>query len=406
MGGLRIGIVVDRIMPYYIGGYERRYWELARRLAKNNEVHVFTSCPQSETIDEVNIHKVAPPKPYFNDKGYRILHQDLGFTFRYLSKFEKMDVLDCNATPFIHLPLMTLAAKYKKTKIAVTVHEVLQKTVNTYLQYRYQNSIERKLIPVMSGIGSRVIKASLTLPKPDLTIAVSETTKLMLENIGLNRVSLIPNGVNGTTLTNSNNNNNDVNHKPETDIVYIGRLSPEKRIEDLLESLRHLKNQYGINSKAKIVGNGPLQKNLAKTADKLGLTDSVQFTGQLSEQKLQDTLRTSKIFVLPSAREGFSIATAEAMANGLPVIMAIPPVPEEAGGALNLIDNGINGLTYPLGNTTELADKIMTLLKDNKLCTDLGHASRQKASRFNWDNIAEKYEETLTKLVENKLDEN
>ncbi|MCL4435524.1 MAG: glycosyltransferase family 4 protein [Thaumarchaeota archaeon] len=397
MGGLNIGIVVDRVMPYYIGGYERRYWELARRLAENNEVHIFTSCPQSETIEQVNIHKVAAPKPYFNDKGYRILHQDLGFTLRYLSKFEKMDVIDCNATPFIHLPLMTLAAKYKRTKIAVTVHEVLQKTVNTYLYYRYQNPVQRKLIPVMSSIGSRIIKASLTHPKPDLTIAVSETTKQMLENIGLNHVSLIPNGVNATNLAKS------IKEDAETDVVFIGRLSPEKRVEDLLESLRYLKQQYGVISKSKIVGNGPLQKKLAAKADMLGVSDYVQFTGQLSEQELQNTLKTSRIFVLPSAREGFSIATAEAMANGLPVIMAVPPVPEEAGGALNLIDNGANGLTYPLGNIAELADRIMTLLKDDKLRSNLGTASHQKAAQFNWDNIAKTYEETLTKIVEGRL---
>ncbi len=397
MSGLKIGIVVDRVMPHYIGGYERRYWELARRLAKNNEVHIFTSCEKSEIIENIYFHKILPKIPYFNEKGYRIMNQDFYFTLNYLSKFQKLDVIDCNATPFFHIPIMSLFMKLKRTKFAITVHEVPQKTVNTYLQYRYNNSIKSKIIPLMSGLGSQLVKNSLKYPKPDLVIAVSETTEKMLHNIGLGKsTQMIPNGVNPSLLIvhNKNNRNNDV--------VFVGRLTPEKRVGDLLESFLHYRTMFNKTPFAEIIGNGPSMQNLKLQTKKLDLNSNVNFQGIVSEKQMHNTLLDSKVFVLPSAREGFSIATAEAMACHLPIIMAIPTIPDEVGGGMHLVDNGLNGFNYSVGNTKELADKLTKILHNKNMRINQGNISFQKVQQYNWDNIANTYEKALLNLVDNK----
>jgi len=397
MSGLKIGIVVDRVMPHYMGGYERRYWELARRLAKNNEVHIFTSCEKSEIIENIYFHKILPKIPYFNDKGYRIMNQDFYFTLKYLSKFQKLDVIDCNATPFFHIPIMNLFMKLKRTKFAITVHEVPQKTVNTYLQYRYNNSIKYKIIPLISGLGSQLVKTSLKYPKPDLVIAVSETTETMLHNIGLGKsTQMIPNGVNPSFLTihNKNNRNNDV--------VFVGRLTPEKRVGDLLESFSHYRTMFNKIPSAEIIGNGPSMQNLKLQTKKLDLNSKVNFQGIVSEKQMHNTLLDSKVFVLPSAREGFSIATLEAMACHLPIIMATPSIPDEVGGGMHLVDNGLNGFNYSVGNTKELADKLTKILHNKNMRINQGNTSFQRAQQYNWDNISKTYEKALLNLVDNK----
>jgi len=398
MSRLKIGIVVDRVMPHYIGGYERRYWELARRLVQNNEVHIYTSCDKSEIIEGIHFHKIAPKLPYFNNKGYRLLNQDFYFTVKYLQQFEKLDVIDCNATPFFHIPIISLFMKLKRTKLTITVHEVLQKTVNMYLQYRYSNSFKEKLIPLISGLGSQVVKLSLKVPRPDLIIAVSETTENMLKKIGLEGSTImIPNGVRNSFFKENKNKNRN------NDVVFVGRLSPEKRIGDLLKSLSYFRDLNKSTPSTQIIGNGPDMSNLVKQSKNLDLTKSVDFRGYLGEKEMENTLKDSKVFVLPSAREGFSIATAEAMACQLPIVMAVPAIPEEVGGGLGLVTNGVNGFNYPAGNIAELTDRLTRLLNNEIMRIILGKRSFQKAKNYNWDVIAKSYEKKLTELVDNKI---
>ena len=78
---MKIGFITDKIYPYYIGGYETRYWELAKRLAEDHELHVFTSCPKNTVIKNIHFHKMAPYFNYVNDNGYRLLGNNLLYSF-------------------------------------------------------------------------------------------------------------------------------------------------------------------------------------------------------------------------------------------------------------------------------------------------------------------------------------
>ena len=92
-----IGFITDKIYPYYVGGYETRYWELARRLATEHEVHVYTSCPKDTEIQNIIIHKIAPRMNYVDDRGFRIYSKNLQYTMLLAKKtILKMDIIDCN----------------------------------------------------------------------------------------------------------------------------------------------------------------------------------------------------------------------------------------------------------------------------------------------------------------------
>jgi glycosyltransferase involved in cell wall biosynthesis len=83
--------------------------------------------------------------------------------------------------------------------------------------------------------------------------------------------------------------------------------------------------------------------------------------------------------------------------------MAVPTTPEEAGGGLSLVTNGINGFNYPAGNIAELTDRLTRLLNNEIMRVILGKRSFQKAKNYNWDVIAKSYEKKLTELVDNKI---
>lgn len=104
-------------------------------------------------------------------------------------------------------------------------------------------------------------------------------------------------------------------------IVTVSRLSPEKRIANLIESVVYLKNTYS-DVELKIVGDGPEKEKLTRKARDLGIDASVEFLGYLTQQDVRTELVNSDIFVLPSLRESLPSAMLEAMACKIPTIVA------------------------------------------------------------------------------------
>lgn len=100
----------------------------------------------------------------------------------------------------------------------------------------------------------------------------------------------------------------------EWDICFIGRLSPSKQVEHALIAF----NQSSLTGKMVIVGDGARKEKIKKLANKLTITDRIDFTGWSSNTS--DYIRKSKILVLPSFTEGYALVIGEALINNTPVI--------------------------------------------------------------------------------------
>ena len=123
----------------------------------------------------------------------------------------------------------------------------------------------------------------------------------------------------------------------------------------------------------------------------LGMQGRVVLTGHVSETELGSTLRQSKIFVLPSEREGFGLAVAEAMAIGLPcVISDIPAFRENFQGIAVFV---------PPNDSEELAQAILKLLDDENWRQELGKIGRKHVSKFSWELVASREYELLRQIV-------
>src|SRR5699024_4482777 len=101
----------------------------------------------------------------------------------------------------------------------------------------------------------------------------------------------------------------------------------------------------------------------------------------------------SDIFFFPSETETFGNVTLEAMASGLPCIVA------DAPGSKTLIESGINGYLSPPRNTIQFAKCIQKLVDNKSLRIKMGHAARQKSLAYSWDkvnkNLVENYKDAL-----------
>jgi glycosyltransferase involved in cell wall biosynthesis len=156
--------------------------------------------------------------------------------------------------------------------------------------------------------------------------------------------------------------------------VYLGRLSREKGVIDLLEAWRQL---LPGGARLLLVGPGtpghPLDvsEEARQFVARHGLAAHVTFFGPSDEPA--DLLRAADLFVLASRYEAFGIAAAEALATGLPVLATRIP------GLADYLDHGRNALLAAPGAPSELSAQLKRLLDDEALRDDLGRAARATA---------------------------
>jgi glycosyltransferase involved in cell wall biosynthesis len=111
-----------------------------------------------------------------------------------------------------------------------------------------------------------------------------------------------------------------------------------------------------LDARLTIVGGGDLLKQLQLMTVELGLAERVTFAGYLSDADLRRTLTDATVFAMPSVAELQSIASLEAMASGLPIVVA------DAMALPHLVDEGVNGYLFRPGDSRDLADKLTRVL--------------------------------------------
>jgi glycogen(starch) synthase len=148
------------------------------------------------------------------------------------------------------------------------------------------------------------------------------------------------------------------------EVLFVGRLSPEKGIGELVEATQ------GLN--LVVAGDGPLRHLVP---------DALGFVPPAEAQRL---LSRAAVVVLPSHREGLPMVLLEAMAHGRAVVAT--PV----GGIPSLVEDGVTGLLVPTGDARLLREAITRLLGNPALRRKLGRAARAKVQEVaGWDRVTD-----------------
>ncbi|MFN0071534.1 MAG: glycosyltransferase family 4 protein [Chloroflexota bacterium] len=153
-------------------------------------------------------------------------------------------------------------------------------------------------------------------------------------------------------------------------LLFVGRLAPEKRVQELELLLRAMPNVA-----LAVVGDGPARTDLERSFADLPVT----FTGYLKGADLASAYASADVFVFPSDSEAFGNVVLEAMASGLPVVAAA------AGGVLDLIKPMSTGLIYEPGNIVELTHHVSRYVANEPLRNRHGAAGRATAETYTWD---------------------
>ena len=366
--------------PRIVGGIARVVHDLSHRLIKDgHEVTVVTykeeNTPDFEDDKGVKVYRIGNYMINPNNFIDWIMQMNFNLVAKaneIIAKEGNFDVIHA------HDWLVAYAAKTLKnsygTPIVATIHATeagRNSGIHDETQ-RYINDTEWMLTYEASEVivNSNYMKSELQ----------------RLFGLPFEKINVVPNGIN---LTNFNGIERDYEFRRqyaadnEKIILYVGRLVYEKGIQHLISAMPKILEGYH-DSKLVIAGKGGMIDELKAQASAMGISNKVYFTGYLNSKQVQKMYKCADVAVFPSTYEPFGIVALEAMLAGVPTVVS------DVGGLNEIIEHGVNGMKSYAGNPNSIADSILALLYDGKLCSNIAKNAKNKVKQeYNWNKIAQ-----------------
>lgn len=371
----KIAIVTERIHPFYRGGTEKTMYDYAKALSKLYDVTVFTSfdfgAAQKE-LRNVKFNYVSNKIKKSNKKGNHSLIGIFSFSFSTLLRRKSITNFDIVLLDSIHYFYPKSLLEFLKQRNGKMV------TIFYEAWYDYRKSGE--VFPFISFVMGMFIKRLVYYSDSIISIS-TPTTRSLINNYRVQEkiVCTIPLGIDYTDIQKY--------YQPKEladrqyDISYVGRFASIKRVADLVHAIYKI-SKSGIQIKAALIGDGPEKNPMEEEIRTLGLDKDVKILGFLDEFEKYNILSDSKIFVLPSEREGFSIATLEAMALGCAPVIS-KPIYDEVFGLSHFVENEVNGLYYNVKDVNALANTIRRLLCNYDELSFISRNAMESAKNYN-----------------------
>lgn len=389
---------------YLKGGSEKYYFELGKLLEENGHEVAYFSMK-----NEKNIH--------LNNKEYFVDEIDLNSN----NKLKALDViyskenkklmekaLDDFKPDIVHInnfqrqlsSSIISAIKKRNIPIIYTAHDLQAICPNIVMLNReneicnkckngkYYNCIKGKCIKnstlksLLGGIEGYYYRLHNIYNKIDHIITPSIFYEKELKKDGIKNVT----GLHNFILL----EDYQVETQDEGYLLYIGRLSKEKGIFDLVKAMKDNKENLLI------AGSGPEKEKIDKLIKEEKLTKRVKLLGQLKPTEVKEYVRKAHVVVVPSVwYENCPYSVLETIAIGKPIIGA------DIGGIPELVIDGENGLLFESGNSKDLSKKISELYSNKKLykkfCENSKKISKQYDKNKYYENLMKIYNDVLNK---------
>lgn len=375
----RVLMFVPQYPPPVVGGLEKQAHLLSRTLADagwavsviSGRIHA--QQPPLEVLDGVSVRRVRWPQT----RVLRFLTSSIAIGLSLWSVRNDVDVVHVHQHSWVGLFVIVMA-------------RFLGKPVLTKLPNVADLGIPGLLAMTFGSLRKQLLFLS------DAIVSMSHVSHSELVDAGYppHRILGVPNGISLTQQSVANGRRSTV---ARCRVVFVGRLSEEKRIDVLLAAWSAVCIIQRADATLEIWGDGPLSPSLKALSDALGLAGTVTFMGHVDD--VSRRLRDADIFVLPSCAEGNSNAVLEAMTAGLPVIST------RVGGTPMLVGNeGAEFLCEP-GDAQSLASLLLRLIEAPELRSVLGAAMRRRVeTHFDIKHVARVYGSAYELLVNGRRD--
>lgn len=341
------------------GGAEVFTHENAKRWVKaGNEVIQFSaSFPRAmneETVDGVRIVR--------DGNRITVYSKAREYYKKYFSK-EKFDIVidEINTIPFF-------TPDFVKEKKVALIHQLAR-------EFWFHETPFPAALLGRYFLENRWLSKYRNIP----TMAVSNSTKQDLINLGFTNVSIVPEGIRFKPLKK-------VPRKENKTLIFVGRLKKAKKPQDAIKAFSIVRKKIP-SAKLWIAGSGYYRDKLEKIAGK-----NVRFFGKVSEKRKLELMRKANAILVPGIREGWGLIVTEANACGTPAIAYNVP------GLRDSVEDGNNGLLVS-PNPKNMAEAIIRFLSDKNLQEMLSENALTHSRQFSWDNSAKETLNFLEKVV-------
>lgn len=174
-------------------------------------------------------------------------------------------------------------------------------------------------------------------------------------------------------------------------LLSVGGLREEKRHGTLIAAFAGLADRFP-DWTLRIVGDGPRRRALEAQSDLAKLQGRVTFAGTIRD--IAREYAGADLFVIPSSYESFGLATAEALAAGVPAVGFA-----DCPGTNEIIEDGLNGLLVSGPDRVEaLAQGLARLMSDDELRAKLGHAGPASVAKYSLGSVTDQWEDLLKSI--------
>jgi glycosyltransferase involved in cell wall biosynthesis len=398
MNILNILIVSEMSVPYAVGGGEVRYALLARELARRGHTVTWLSMrqrasPDEEVIDGVrHLHRgpriASPPsRPLLAMVRYMFTAFVHILTHRY-------DIIDTQT--YAPLPAVWLACVLSRQKMVATIHDTSSRAATAVPGPAGQVASDDQWLSARDRFIVGPIETLLyRLPYPRIVTDTHGVRKTLAQSFGVSdrRMVTVHCGIDTEAIAAA------PAAAERVDVLFAGRVIPHKHVDDFLDAMAAVGKARRARRlpplRAAVVGDGPLLPEMRTRAMGLGLVPAeaaaaeppaatVEFCGSLPDHAaVIGRMKSARVLVLPSTREGFGLVLVEACACGTPCVAYDVPAVREV-----LADGEVGVLVAPR-DVAGLAAAIDRLIDDSPERDRLIAAGRrQVATCFAADRFA------------------
>lgn len=378
---LRVLMAVPQYPYPVMGGLERQSHELGKSLiplgvdVQAVSGKITTSQPSRETVEGVLVHRIPWPR----NKLIRFIRTPFDLFAVLFRQRHTYDV--------VHLHQYSGFGAF-----VILAARLLGKPVLTKLP-----SVGATSLPGIARSPLGAIKVAI-FKLTDSVVAMSGESLAELDAAGfpLRRVLRTPNGIR-VLPPREKAASRHLGTEP-CRVVFVGRLSREKLIDDLLHAWQRVTRAITVPATLELWGEGPVESDMKQLCSDLGIADSVIFRGHV--ESVRERLEDMDVFVLTSNREGNSNAILEAMAAGLPIVSTrVGGTPMQVGA------EGAQLLVEP-GDIEGLSARLVALIGDAGLRRAYGAAMRARiAAHFDMQLVARTYAAAYRLLVASRRDQ-
>lgn len=307
---------------------------------------------------------------------------------------------------FEHTPYtITLAAKMADVALAegidlLHVHYAIPHAVSAYLAREVMGG-RLRILTTLHGtditlVGTDPSLRSITrlaIDKSDQVTAVSSYLEQKTrETFQPSRpIQVIPNFVDSARFRPGHDEARHRFARPgERILLHLSNFRPVKRVTDVIRIFARVRQR--ISAKLLMVGDGVERPTAQYFAEELGVAKDVFFLSR--QDDIPSLMKVADLFLLPSSQESFGLAALEAMSCGVPVIAS------DVGGLPEVIEDGVSGILYPVGDVEGMAQGAVQVLTDDSSHTRFAQAARQRVlNHFDASRIVPQYESLYEELL-------